>query len=215
MCGYLCWEGNVVGVGWEERTCVHTQRDASPIDGISAILLMYGSIMYGCERWTIKKAEQWRMEAFKLVLEKILESPLDGKEIKPVNPKGNQPRILIGRTCAEAPILWPPDTNSRLIGEDPNSRKDWGQEKGTTEDELSGWHHQLNGHESEQTPGDGEGQGNLAMRSPWGRKESDMTERLNNYILKQEFHERRNTIVKLGKRNTFDNIAPILLVSQV
>ena len=118
VCGYVCWKVNVVGVGWEERTCVHTQRDASPIDGISAILLMYGSIMYGCERWTIKKAEQWRIDAFKLVLEKILESPLDLKEIKPVNPKGNQPRILIGRTAAEAeaPILWPPDEKSQHLG---------------------------------------------------------------------------------------------------
>ena len=110
-----------------------------------------------------------------VVLQNTLESPLDSEEIKPVNPKGNQPGILIGRTCAEALILWPPDTNSRLIGEDPNSRKDWGQEKGTTEDELNGWHHQLNGHECRQTLGDSEGQGSLACCSPWGHKELDTT----------------------------------------
>ena len=105
------------------------------------------------------------------------------KEIKPVNPKGNQPWIFILRTDAEAeaPILWPPDEKSWLIGEDPDAGKDWGQEeKGATEDEMVGWHHQLNGHEFEQTLGDGEGQGSLVCCSPWGCKEPYMTERLNN-----------------------------------
>ena len=91
---------------------------------------------------------------------KTLESPLDSKEIKPVNPKGSQPWIFIGRTDAEgeAPILWPPDDKSRLIGKDPDAGKDWGQEeKGMTEDEMVGWLHWLNGHEFEQTPGDSEG----------------------------------------------------------
>ena len=90
---------------------------------------------------------------------------LDSKEIKPVNPKGNQLWIFIGRTdaVAEAPILWPPDVKSQLIGEDPDAGKDWRQEKnGTTEDEMVGRHHRLNGHEFEQTPEDCEGQGNLA-----------------------------------------------------
>ena len=83
---------------------------------------------------------------------RILESPLDCKFIKPVNPKGNQPWMLIGRTDAEAPILWPPDVKSQLIGKDPDARKDWGhEEKGVTEDEMVGLHHQLNGHEFEQT----------------------------------------------------------------
>ena len=94
-----------------------------------------------------------------MVLEKTLESPLDGKEIKPVNPKGNQPWIFIGRTDieAEAPILWPPDAKSRLTGKDPDARKDLGQEeKMATEDETVGWHHQVNGHESEQTLEDSE-----------------------------------------------------------
>ena len=94
------------------------------------------------------------------------------KEIKPVNPKGNQYWIFIGRTDgeAEAPILWPPDEKSQLIGKDPDAGKDWRQEeKGTTEDEMVGWHHRLNGRESEQAPGAGDGQGNLVYCSPWGR----------------------------------------------
>ena len=111
-----------------------------------------------------------------LVLENTLESLLNSKEIKSVNPKGNQACIFIGRTGAEAgaPILWPPDTNSWLTGKDPDAGKDWGQEKGTTEDEMVGWHHWLNGHEFEKTLGDCEGQGSLACFSSWGCKESDM-----------------------------------------
>ena len=104
------------------------------------------------------------------------------KEIKPVNPKGNQPGIFIGRTDAkaEAPIYWPPDANSRLTGKDPDASKDWGQKKGMTEEEMVGWHPQLNGHEFEQTPGGGEGQGSRACCSPWGHKLLDTTEWLNN-----------------------------------
>ena len=108
---------------------------------------------------------------------------LENKEIKAVNPKGNQSWIFIGRTDAEgeAPILWPPDGKNRLIGKDPDAGKDWRQEeKGVTEDEMIGWHRQLNGHEFEQTLGDGEGQGSLAGCSPWGWKEQDTTEQLNN-----------------------------------
>ena len=110
---------------------------------------------------------------------KTLESPLDSKEIKPVNPKGNQPWTFIGRTDAEVetPVLWPPDAKSLLIGKDPDAGKDWGQEeKGTKEDEMVGWHHQLDGHEFEQAPGDGEGQESLGCYSPWGSKEWDMTD---------------------------------------
>ena len=108
-----------------------------------------------------------------VVLEKTLESPLDHKKIKPVNPKGNQTWTFIGKTDAEAeaPIIWSPDAKSWLIGKDPDAGKDWGQEKGTTEDELVRQHHQLNGHEFEQTPGDSEGQGTLACCSPWVRKD--------------------------------------------
>ena len=119
------------------------------------------------------------------MLEKNLESPLDCKDIKPVNLKGNQSWILIGRTDVEAeteaPILWPPDVRSWLIRKDPYAGKDWRQEeKGTTEDEVVGWHHRLNEHEFEQAPGDGEGQWSLECCSPWGRKESDTSEQLNN-----------------------------------
>ena len=91
-----------------------------------------------------------------MVLEKTLESPLDFEEIKPVNPKGNQPWVFIGRT--DAPILWLPDAKSQLFGKYPGSRKDWGWEKRVIEDEMVGWHHQFDGHEFEQAPGDGEGQ---------------------------------------------------------
>ena len=101
-----------------------------------------------------------------VVLEKTLESPLDCKEIKSVNPKGNQFWIFIRRTDAEAetPILWPPDVKNWLIGKDPDAGKDWKQEeKGTTEDELVEWHHQLNGHEFEQAPGVGDGQASLML----------------------------------------------------
>ena len=116
------------------------------------------------------------------MLEKTLESPLDCKEIKPVNPKGNQSWIFFGRTDAKAkaPVLWPPDVRNWLNGKDPDAGKDWRQEeRGMTEDETIGWHHRLDGHEFEQAPGVGHGQGSLACCSPWGHKESDTTERLN------------------------------------
>ena len=114
---------------------------------------------------------------------KLLKRPLNSKEIKPVNLKGNQPWIFLGRTDAEteATILWPPDVKSRLLRKDPGAGKDWRwEEKGMTEDEMVGWHHWLNGHEFEQVLGDGEGQGSLACCSPWCLKESDTTEQLNN-----------------------------------
>ena len=104
-----------------------------------------------------------------IVLEKSLETPLDSKGIKPVNPKGNQPWIFTGRTDAEAPILWPPDAKSWLTGKDPNAGKDWRQEeKRVTEDEMVGLHHQFIGHELGQTLGDGEGLRGLKCCSPWG-----------------------------------------------
>ena len=117
-----------------------------------------------------------------MVLEKTVESPLDCKEIQPVHPKGNQPWIFIVRTDAdtETPILWPPDVKNWLIWKDPNAGKDWGQEeKGTTEDEMVGWHHWLDRHEFDQALGVGDGQGSLACCSPWGLKELDTTEQLN------------------------------------
>ena len=135
-------------------------------------------VMYGCESWTIKKAEHRRT----VVLEKTLESPLDCKEIKPVNPNKNQSWIFIERTDAEVeiPIFWPPDAKNGLTGKDPDAGQDWRwEEKGTTEDEMVEWHHQLDGHEFEQAPGVGDGQGSLVGCSPWGCKESDTTEWLN------------------------------------
>jgi len=115
-------------------------------------------------------------------LEKTLESPLDCKEIQPVHSEGDQAWVFIGRTDAKAetPVLWPPHAKSWLIGKDSDTGRDWGQEeKGTTEDEMAGWHHWLNGRESERTLGVGDGQGGLACRDSWGHKELDMTERLN------------------------------------
>ena len=141
--------------------------------------MFFPVVMYGCESWTIKKAEHRRIDVFwTVVLEKTLESPLDCKEIQSVNPEGNQSWIFIGRTDAEAEnqILWPPDMKNWLIGKDPDAEKDWRQEeKGTTEDEMVGWHHWLNGYDFEQAPEDGEGQGRLAWYSPWVHKESDTT----------------------------------------
>ena len=136
-------------------------------------------VMYGCESWTIKKAESWRTDALTVVLEKTFESPLDCKEIKPVNPKENQSWIFIGRTDAEAetPIFWPCDVKWGLISKDSDAGRDWRQEeKGTTKDKMVGRHHWLDGREFEQALGDGDGQGSLACCSPWGRKESDTTE---------------------------------------
>ena len=131
--------------------------------------------------WELDRNEGWTLKnwCFQIVvLEKTLESPLDGKEMKPVKSKGNHPWIFIGKTDADAedPILWPPDVKSWLIGKDPDAGKDWGQEeKGTTEDEMVGWHHWDNGHELKQTPGDSEGHGSLVFCSPWGCVESDTT----------------------------------------
>ena len=131
--------------------------------------------------WELDPKEGWALKDWcfwTVVLENTLESLLDSKAIKLDDPKGNQSWIFIERTKAEAPILWPPDEKSWLIGKDPDAfiGKDWGQEeKGATEDEVVGWHHQLSGHECEQIPGDSEGQGSLVCCSPWGCKELDRT----------------------------------------
>ena len=113
-----------------------------------------------------------------VVLEKTLESPLDCREIQPVHSEGGQPWDFFGRTNAKAEtqVLWPPHAKSWLIGKDSDAGRDWGQEeKRMTEDEMAGWHHWLDGRESEWTPGVGDGQGGLACCVSWGRKESDMT----------------------------------------
>ena len=130
------------------------------------------------ESWAQKNWCFWAV-----VLEKALESHLDWKEIQPVHPKGHQSWVFNGRTDAEAeiPILWPPDAKSQLIWKDPDAGKDWGQEeKGTTEDEIVGWNHQLNGHGFGWTLGFGDGQGGLApCCGSWGRQELDTTKQLN------------------------------------
>ena len=130
--------------------------------------------------WELDHKESWAQKnwcCWMVVLEKTLESPLHCKEIQPVHPKGNQSWIFTGRTDAEAetPILWLPDAKNWLIGKDPDTGKDWRQEeKGMTEDEIVGWHHQLDGHEFV-----GDGQGDLACYSPWGPKESNTSQKLN------------------------------------
>ena len=117
-----------------------------------------------------------------VVLEKTLESPLDCRKMQPVPSKGDQSWVFFGRTDAKAetPILWLPHEKNWLIGKDSDAGRGWGQEeKGTTEDEMAGWHHRLDGCEFEWTPGVGDGQGGLVCCSSWGHKESDTTEQLN------------------------------------
>ena len=124
------------------------------------------------------------------MLEKTLQSSLDFKEIKSVNLKGNQYRVFIGRTDAEAetPIIWPPDVKNWLIGKDPDAGKDWRwKEKGMTEDDMVGWHHWINGHEFEKALAVADGQGSLACCSPWGHKDLDMSE-----LYKKDLHDPDN-----------------------
>ena len=128
------------------------------------------------ESWALKNWCFWTV-----VLEETLESPLDWQEIQPVHPK-DQSWVFIGGTDVEAetPVLWPPDAKRWLILKDPDAGKDWGQEeKGTTEDEMVGWHHRHDGYGFGWTPGVGDGQGGLACCDSWGREKLDMTEPLN------------------------------------
>ena len=144
--------------------------------------MVFPVVMYGCECWTIKKVSTKSWCFWTVVLEKTLKSSLDSKEIKPVNPKGNKSWNLIGSSDAvgESPILWSSDVKILLIGKDPDAGKDWRQkEKGTTEDEMVGWHHRLDGSEFEQALRLCDGPGSLVCCSLWGLKESDTTERLN------------------------------------
>ena len=144
--------------------------------------IRYLRILYN--QWELDYKESWALKNWcfwTVVSEKTLESPLDCKEIQPVHPKGNQSWVFIERTDVEAEtsILWPPASKSWLIWKDPDAGKDWGQEdKATTEDEMVGWHHWLNGHELERTLKVGDGQRGLAC-CPWGCKELETTERLN------------------------------------
>ena len=135
--------------------------------------------------WDLDYKESWVLKYWcfwTVVLEKTLESPLDCKEIQPVHSEGDQPWDFFGRndTKAETTVLWPPHAKSWLVGKDFDAGRDWGQEeKGTTEDEMAGWHHWLDGRDSEWTPRVGDGQGGLVCCDSWGHKESDTTERLN------------------------------------
>jgi len=134
--------------------------------------MVFPVVMYGCKSWTIMKAESWKNWCFEIVvLEKTLECPLDSKETKTVNPKGNQPWIFTGKTCwswsSNTLITKFFDAKNRLIGKNPDAGKDWRQEeKGATENEMVRQHHWLSGYEFEQTPRDSEGQGSLAFCSP-------------------------------------------------
>ena len=169
---------------WQTRQHIKKQRHNFADKSVCS--QSYGLSSSQVQMWELDNKKCWALKNWCLqigVLEKTLESPLDCKETEPVNCKGNQPWICIRRTDAkaDAPILWPPDAKSWLIGKDPDPGKDWRQEeKGMTEDEMVGGHHQLNGHEFEQALRDGEGQGSLTCCSPWGRKELDTTEQLNN-----------------------------------
>ena len=144
--------------------------------------MVFPVVMYGCESWTIKKAECRRTDAFELWCWRRPKSPLDSMEIQTVHPKGDPSWIFIGRTDAEAeaPILWPSDGKNGLTEKDPDTGKDWRQEeKRVTKDNMVGWHHQLDGHEFEKASGNADGQGTQACCSPGGCKESDTTEWLN------------------------------------
>ena len=172
-----------------------TSKDRKAVTNINSILkskyitlltkvyivqaMVFPVVTHRCENWTIKKAEC--CEELMLSNCGVGEdswASLGQQLIRPANPKGNQPWIFIGRTDAEveAPVLWPPDMKSSLIGKDPDVAKDQGQEEGMTEDEVFEWHHRLKRHEFEQTPRDSEGQRSQTCCSPWGGRESDMTE---------------------------------------
>ena len=208
MCHARCWEGQSTQAAAVHNIVASkslTQREAAllalpwlllfslPLPSQKILKLLFESEHYtvvktsACELvgeggwvtpyWVPKNWCFWTV-----VLEKPLESPLDFKEIQPVHPKRNQSWIFIGRTDAEAetPILWPPDEKNWCIGKDPDAGNDWGwEEKGMIEDEMVGWHHQLDEHEFEQALGVGNGQGGLGCCSPWGCKESDTAEQLN------------------------------------
>ena len=158
------------------RQCVKKKKQRYHLANKSSYSQSYGFSSAYVRLWELDYKESWVLKNWcfwTVVLEKTLESPLDCKEIKPVHPKGDQSLIFIARTDAEAeaPIFWPPDVKNWLTGQDPDAGKDWRQdEMGTTGDETVGWRHWLNGHESEQVPGVGDGSGSLVCCSPWGRK---------------------------------------------
>ena len=140
----------MVSICDKPRQYIEKQRYYFADKGLYSKTMFFPVVMYGCDSWTIMKTEHWTDAFWTVVLEKTLESPLGCKETKPVSPNGNQPWIFIGRTDAEASILWPPDEKNQLIRKDPDAGKDWRQEeKGMTEDEMVGWHHWFNGCEAQ------------------------------------------------------------------
>ena len=161
--------------------------------------MVFPVVMYGCESWTVKKAECQRIDAFELWCWRRLLRVW--KKIQLVHRKGDQSLVFIGRPDAEAetPILCPPHVKSWLVGEDPDAGRDWGQEKGRTEDEMAGWHHWLDAHEFEWALGFGDGQGGLACCDSWSRKELDMTEWLNWTELKN-FSTEKKTVNKMKRQ---------------
>jgi len=144
--------------------------------------MFFPVVMYGCESWTVKKAERWRIDAFEVwCWRRLLRVPWTARRSNQSILKEISPGCSFGRNDAKAetPVLRPPHAKSWLIGKDFDAGRDWGQEeKGTTEDEMAGWYHWLDGRESEWTPGVGDGQGGLACCDSWGRKELDTTEQL-------------------------------------
>ena len=181
----ICWEGYLSFHHWAAFA------SSSKISYLSLYRFIFGLSLLSCWSLCLFHHQYHSVLIFgapknwcfwTVLLEKTLESPLDCKEMQPVHSKGDQSWVFIGRTDAEAetPILWPPHEKSWLTGKDSDAGRDWRQEeKGTTEDEMAGWHHWLDGRESEWTPGVGDGQGGLACCDSWGCKELDMTERLN------------------------------------
>ena len=169
-------------------------RDISLSTKVHLVKAMdFSVVMYGCESWTIKKAECWKIDAFELwCWRRLLRVHWTARRSnQSVHSEGDQPWDFFGKNDAKAEtlILWPPHAKSWLIGKDSDAGRDWGQEeKGMTEDEMAGWHHLLDGHEFVWTPGVGDGQGGLACCDSWGHKELDTTEWLNWTELNWKLH---------------------------
>ena len=182
------------GAQWQ---CCGSHKQGSSIKVWGQLYQGYGFSCGHVWMWELDCEEGWAPKnwcSWTVVLEKTLESPLDCKEIQSVHSEGDQPWDFFGRNDAKAetPILCAPHVKSWLIGKDSDAGRDWGQEeKGMPEDEMAGWHHWLDGRESEWTPGGGDGQGSLACCDSWGRKESDTTEWLNWTELMGRDHQAR------------------------
>ena len=184
---------------WSSTINNWSSRDITlPTKACTVKAMVFPIVTYGCKRWTIKKAEHQSTDAFKLrCWRRLLRIPWTARRSNQSILKGDQPWVFIGRTDAEAeaPILWPPDEKSQLTGKDFDAGEDWKQEeKGMTEDKIVEWYHWLDGHEFEQALGNGEGQENLACYSPWGLKELDTTQWLNNNNILSKAPWRENRI---------------------